>query len=263
MTRTRLAAGARVVGALARRSVVQTFRRPQFLAPILLFPTLLLAINTGGAGRAVDLPAFPEVNGFLDFQLAASTLQAGMLAAVSGGVALALDFELGFTDRLLTAPIPRAAIVAGRLAGTTVMGVVAGAWFLAIGLAFGAEVEGGVAGVLVVLALSGLTAAAFGGLAAAIAIRSGRASTIQGSFPIVFVILFISSAFFPQELMQEPASTAALFNPLSLIAESLREPVLYGLSAEALLEGLAGIAIVGVAGLLATALALRARLRAA
>ena len=263
MSRARAGAGLRVVGALARRSIAQTFRRPQFLAPILLFPTLLLAINTGGAGRAVDLPAFPEVNGFLDFQLAASTLQATMLAAVSGGVALALDFELGFTDRLLTAPIPRSGMVVGRLAATGLMGVLASAWFLAIGLIFGAEVAGGVAGVLLVLALGGLSAMAFGGLAAAVAVKSGRASTIQGSFPLVFVILFVSSAFFPQELMQEPASTMALYNPLSLIAEGFREPVLYGVSGEALLQGLGGIAIVGALGVVATALAMRSRLRAA
>jgi ABC-2 type transport system permease protein len=256
-------AALRVVGALARRSIVQTFRRPQFLAPILLFPTLLLAINTGGASSAVDLPTFPEVNGFLDFQLAASTLQAVMLAAVSGGVALALDFELGFTDRLLAAPIPRTAMIVGRLAATGLMGVLASAWFLGLGLIFGAEVEGGLLGALLVLALGGLTAMAFGGLAAAVAVKSGRASTIQGSFPLVFVILFVSSAFFPQELMLEPASSLALYNPLSLIVEGLREPILYGISADAILAGLAGIAVVGAVGAIATALALRSRLRAA
>ena len=39
----------RVVVALGRRSVLQTFRRPQLLAPLIVFPTLLLAIQTGGA----------------------------------------------------------------------------------------------------------------------------------------------------------------------------------------------------------------------
>jgi ABC-2 type transport system permease protein len=263
LSRGALGTQLRVVGALARRSLRQTFRRPQFLAPILLFPTLLLAINTGGAGRAIDLPAFPDVGGFLDFQLAASMLQATMLAAVSGGVALALDFELGFTDRLLAAPIPRWAIVVGRLAGTAAMGVVAAVWFLAIGLIFGAGVEGGLPGALIVVGLSGLCAAAFGGLGAAVAVKSGQASVIQGSFPVVFVILFLSSAFFPQELMQEPAATTALYNPLSWIAEALRDPVVYGISGDALLEGLGGIAIFGVAGLVATALAMRARLRSA
>jgi ABC-2 type transport system permease protein len=249
------------VGALARRSLKQTFRRPQFLAPILLFPTLLLAINTGGAGSAIDLAAFPDVNGFLDFQLGASTLQATLLAAVSGGVALALDFELGFTDRLLAAPIARWTIVVGRLAATTVMGVVAAAWFLAIGLVFGARVEGGVPGALVVLGLGGLAAAAFGGLGAALAVRSGSASVVQGTFPLAFVILYLSSAFFPEGLMLEPASTVAAYNPLSFIAEALRDPVLYEPSGTVILEGLGGIAVVGAAGLAATALAMRSRVR--
>ena len=91
----------------ARRSIRQTFRRPQLIAPIIVFPTLLLAVQTGGAGRAVDLPGFPEVNGFLDFMLAGAMIQSTLLAGNSGGIALAVDIEMGFTDRLMAAPISR------------------------------------------------------------------------------------------------------------------------------------------------------------
>ena len=42
----------RVLGALARRSLAQTFRRPQFLAPIVLFPSLFLAGGTWAARAA-------------------------------------------------------------------------------------------------------------------------------------------------------------------------------------------------------------------
>ncbi|HUC07672.1 MAG TPA: hypothetical protein VMR96_06245, partial [Solirubrobacterales bacterium] len=70
-----LAVNARVVRALGMRSIRQTFRRPQLMAPIVVFPTLLLAVQVGGAGRAVDLPAFPQVHGFLDFMLAGAMLQ--------------------------------------------------------------------------------------------------------------------------------------------------------------------------------------------
>ena len=45
-----LLANARVVGELGRRSVRQTLRRPQLAAPLIIFPTLLLAIQVGGAG---------------------------------------------------------------------------------------------------------------------------------------------------------------------------------------------------------------------
>ena len=106
MSRAR-APNLRVIWALGARSVKQTMRRPQLFAPIIVFPTLLLAIQTGGAGRGVDLPGFPQVNGFLDFILAGAMIQSTLLAANSGGIALAVDIEMGFTDRLLAAPISR------------------------------------------------------------------------------------------------------------------------------------------------------------
>jgi ABC-2 type transport system permease protein len=252
----------RVVAALGRRSVRQTFRRPQFLAPILVFPSLFLAVNTGGAGRAVDIPGFPEVNGFLDFELAGAMLQACMLAGVSGGIALALDIEMGFLDRLVSAPIPRYAMVAGRLVATAAMGTLVAVWFLVGGLIFGVRIEAGVPGALMVVVLTSLAALAFGSIGAALALRSGRASTTQGVFPLVFVVLFLSSAFFPRDLLLQPAESIADWNPMSYIAEAIRDPVISGISLEAAAKGLLGIAIFGALGIGLSAAALRYRLRA-
>ena len=120
-----MGANLRVIASLGARSVKQTFRRPQLLSPIIVFPTLLLAVQVGGAGRAVDLPAFPQVHGFLDFMLAGAMMQAVLLAANSGVIALAVDIEMGFTDRLLAAPISRFGMVLGRLAGTAVLSALA------------------------------------------------------------------------------------------------------------------------------------------
>lgn len=257
----RLAHEGRVVAALGRRSVKQAFRRPQFLAPIIVFPSLFLAVNTGGAGRAVDLPQFPPVHGFLDFQLAGAMLQSTMLAGVSAAIALALDMEMGFIDRLVAAPISRWSFVLGRLSATGVLGLVSGTWFLAIGLIFGAHIAGGVGGVLVVLLLVGLNAMAFGTIGAAIALNSGSASVAQGIFPLVFVILFLSSAFFPENLLMEPAQTIAEWNPMSLIADGLRHPIITGLSLDETLKGLGGIAIVAGIGTALCALGLRRHVR--
>jgi len=235
-------ANARVVAALSMRSLRQAFRRPQFLAPILIFPSLFLAVNVGGAGRATEIPAFPDVAGFLDFELAGAIVQSTMLAAVSGGIALALDIESGFMDRLIASPISRAAIVVGRLASTAVMGVLAGVWFVAIGLIFGAQIQAGVPGALLVIALAAATAAAWGGFGAALALRSGTASVVQGIFPIVFVIIFLSSAFFPGNLLLEPARSISDWNPMSFIAEGIRDPIVSDISAAPVLEGIAAIA---------------------
>ena len=95
-----LATNARVVRALGARSIRQTFRRPQLISPIIVFPTLLLAIQTGGASAGVNLPGFPPVQSFLQFMLAGAMMQSMMLAGNSGGIAFAVDIEMGFTDRL-------------------------------------------------------------------------------------------------------------------------------------------------------------------
>src|SRR3954447_20785911 len=141
----------RVALLLAKRGLRQALRRPQFLAPLVVFPSLMLAANTGGAGRATALPGFPEVRGFLDFELAGAIMQTAMLAGVSGGIALALDFEIGFIDRLFAAPVSRYTIIAGRVLATGAMGLMTGLWFVLGGLLFGAHIEGGVFGVVVIL----------------------------------------------------------------------------------------------------------------
>ena len=256
-----LATNLRVVRALGMRSIRQTFRRPQLMAPILVFPTLLLAIQTGGAGGAVDLPGFPPVQSFLQFMLAGAMMQSLMLAGNSGGIALAVDIEMGFTDRLFSAPIPRYTIVLGRLAGTAALGLFAALWFLAIGLVFGAEIHSGVAGALIAIVLVTATAMAVGGIGAAIALRTGSASVVQGLFPLVLVLLFLSSAFFPEELMIEPAKTIAAYNPLSFIVEGIRDPIISEISASDLLAAVLAIAGIVVVGLILSARALRHRLK--
>jgi ABC-2 type transport system permease protein len=243
------------------RSIQQTFRRPQLMAPLLIFPTLLLAIQVGGAGRAVDLDGFPEVNGFLDFMLAGAMIQSTLLAGNSGGIALALDIESGFTDRLFAAPISRFAIVLGRLAGTAVLGALTAVWFLAIGLIFGARIEEGVPGALLMILLVTMSAVAFGAIGSAIALKSGKASVVQGLFPLVFVILFLSTAFFPEQLLLEPARSVAAWNPLSFVVEAVRDPVISAFSGKLFIEGLLAVALVGAFGLVMSALALRSRLR--
>src|SRR5262245_1242029 len=137
----RLATNARVVVALGRRSVRQTARRPQLAAPLFVFPTLLLAVQTGGAGQAINLPQFPPVQSFLAFMLAGAMIQGVLLAGNSGAIALAIDIEMGFTDRLFAAPISRFSIVLGRLAATGMLGVVVALWLIEISVVFGASLD--------------------------------------------------------------------------------------------------------------------------
>ena len=253
----------RITVALARRALRNSLRRPAFLAPLVIFPSLMLAVNVGGLSHTTQLPGFPHVHGFLDFQLAAALTQSLMLGGISTGIAVALELEGGFFDRLVTSPIPRVAIVLGRLVAALVVALAQVVFFLTLGLIFGAHIEGGVPGVLVVLAIGGLAGTGFGAIGVLLALRARNASTVQGIFPLVFVVLFVSSAFFPRALLLSPSRQIAHYNPLSYVADGMRDPIIGAVHASPVLDGLlAAFGIVAVFGAFSV-LALRGRLREA
>jgi ABC-2 type transport system permease protein len=247
--------------ALARRTLVGALRRPQFLAPLVIFPSLFLAINTGGLHRTTDLPGFPQVGGFLDFQLAAAMTQSLLLGGVSQGIGTALEIEGGFFDRLVASPIPRVSIVLGRILAGAVIAFFQIFYFLIVGLVFGASIEGGVPGLLVIVGIGVLAGTGFAALGVLIALRAKNASTVQGIFPLVFVVLFVSSAFFPRSLLSHPADWFAAYNPLSYIADGMRDPIISTISATPTLEGFAAAALVTMAFVALAVAALRGRLR--
>ncbi len=71
-----------------------------------------------------------------------------------------------------------------------------------------------------------------GGFGVMLGIRTGSAEAVQGAFPLIFVLMFTSSAFFPRELMTGWYRTVATYNPISWILESLRELLSFGWSIE-------------------------------
>jgi ABC-2 type transport system permease protein len=169
--------------------------------------------------------------------------------------------EMRFTDRLYAAPIARASVVLGRLAATATLGAVIAVYFIVLGLIFGASVHEGVPAVIWIIALTSASALAFGTIGAAIALRSNSASVVQGIFPLVFVILFLSDAFFPANLMLEPASWVAQYNPFSFIVNGIRDPIISGWSATTELKAVASVIGIGALGFVLCALAMRSRLR--
>jgi ABC-2 type transport system permease protein len=91
-------------------------------------------------------------------------------------------------------------------------------------------------------------------------LRTGSASVVQGIFPLLFVVLFLSSAFFPATLMLEPAASVAQYNPC-FIVDGIREPVISGFTGHDMFK--AAISVLGIAalGLWLSAIAVRARAR--
>jgi len=245
----------RQVAALAGRSTRETFRQPALVAPSVVFPLFFAALGAASFDRATMLDGFPKVDSFLQFSLAATVVQGVLFGSVTGAAALATDIENGFLDRLLAAPTPRTGILIGRLAGSAIFGAAQAAVFIAVLWPFGATVRSGIPGAAVMVLSGGIVALAIGSLMSTVAIRTGSAEAVQGSFPLLFVLLFFSSAFFPRETMSGAYRAIADANPVSYLVEGLRELVLTGYSGTAVLQA---ILIPLVACAAAVMLALRA-----
>jgi ABC-2 type transport system permease protein len=249
--------------ALAWRSVLGTVRTPQALVPSLFFPLVLMAIFTGSFGNAPGtIPGFPPVRGFVDFALAGAVIQGILIGGTSAGAAFAQDIEGGFFERLVASPVARIAILTGRLGGGVALAMVQTVAFLAIGVAFGARIEGGAAGVAILLVLACLMAIAVSGLGVTLALRTGSAEAVQGTFPLFFALLFFSSAFFPRETMTGWFRTVADVNPISYLVEAMRDQVISGVEARATLIGLGVVLALATAAVTGSYLAFRRRLAA-
>jgi ABC-2 type transport system permease protein len=248
------------VGLLARRSVVRTFRQPANVVFAFFFPLLLLAVNVGGLDAAARIPGFPS-DSFLDFALAFTFMQGALFATTNAGTDLARDIQTGFLNRLALTPLRGTALLAGQLAGIVVLGLAQSLLYLSVGLAAGARLEAGAAGVVVLLLLAALIATAFGAIGAFLALRTGSGEAVQGLFPLLFVLLFMSSMNLPRNLIEiEWFRTVATINPVSYLIEGLRSLIISGWDAQALALAF-GIGLgLAAAALAAASLALGGRL---
>jgi len=212
----------RVVLALGRRSLSVQFRKAQLLMPTFVLPLMLLAVISSGTSAAQDLPQFPDALSYLTFVVPGTIIQGALLAGLTTGTALAADIEFGFFDRLLAAPVRRTSLVLGRLCGTVGLALLQSSFFLLVALAFGARYPGGLGAALAAIVIATITAVGIGGLAAAIALRTGSVALMQSIFPFVFVLLFTAPAFFPRELLNPLLRDAAAYNPLTYVVEAVR-----------------------------------------
>jgi ABC-2 type transport system permease protein len=242
---------------LGRRSVVRTVRQPANVVGPLVFPMLLLAVNSGGLKAATNLPGFPT-NSFFAFALAVPFIQGALFATMNTGTDLARDIQTGFLSRLSLTPMRGVALLAGQLGGVAVLTIAQVTVYLAVGFAVGVRLESGLAGVVVIFLFATLVGLGFGALGAFAALRTGSGEAVQSLFPVFFVFLFISSMNIPRNLIETTwFRWAATVNPVSYLIEAVRSLVITGWNGEAL--GL-GFAVSGGLSALGFALAARALL---
>lgn len=223
--------------AMAKRAIIGFYRQPANWVIGAAFPLLITAVSASAFSRSTSLPGFPDADSFLQFLMAGTIMQGTLFGSVTASTDLALDIENGFMDRLLASPVSRVSILVSRLAGAATFGAGLTIFYIIVFTIFGAKVEGGLAGMAVMVVLSAVMAIGVGGYGAAVGLRTGSAEAVGNSFPLIFILLFISSAFFPVETMSGTYKTFAQANPVSFVIDASRHQVLQGFSLSEALQG--------------------------
>ncbi len=245
---------------LAWRSLVRTVRQPIIIVPPLVFPLFLLAINASGLDAAASIPGFPAES-YLAFALAFPFMQGALFSTNTAGANIAQDIGSGFFNRLALTPMGGPSLLAGQLTGVLLIGVLQAVAFLGAGIAAGVSIQSGVAGAAVMFVLSLSICAAFGTIGLFAGLRTGSGEAVQGLFPLMFILLFLSSASLPRDLIaQDWYRIVATINPVSYLIEGLRSLVIVGWDGEALALAFGIAAAIFAVGLWASTVALRERL---
>jgi ABC-2 type transport system permease protein len=241
-------------GVLVQRSVRESLRTPEALLPTIFIPLFFLVVNVGQAARIFPTGSTPFLAGQ---SYAAFQLPSALLLAASFGTAAAYlveDIEGGYFDKLRAAPIPRTAIVFGRLVAEALKSAAIATVMVLIALPFGISIASGLLGFVLLILLTASWAVVFSGFLQLIALKTRSAAATNSAGLIFFPLLFLTPNFVPRPLLTRPMEIAATWNPVTYIMEAMRSLVLYDLQWSVIGKG---FLVVGAAGAVMVLLSVR------
>jgi ABC-2 type transport system permease protein len=220
---------------IARRSLLKFLRTPQLVVVGTLQGALFLLIFRYVFGGAIGAGGLSYVDFLVPGFITTGILFSGMGSAAG----VAEDLEQGFVDRLRSLPIPRSAVLAGRVLADTAMQVWGLVVTAAIGFAVGFRIHGPVADTLLAFGLLVVLGFAFDWLFVALGLFAGSAQAAQGLALMVFPLTFVSSAYVPVESMPGWLQAVAEHQPVTVMVDAVRA-LTQGPAAETLLGHGAG-----------------------
>jgi ABC-2 type transport system permease protein len=155
------------------------------------------------------------------------------------------DIEAGYFDKLRATPIPRAALVLGRLIAESVKGVLIATALVLLGLIFGISIASGPLGFVLLVGLSALWSVVYVGFMQLIALKTRSAAATNSAGLVFFPLLFLTPNLVPREMLTKPMEIAATLNPVTYVMEALRSLILRDLVWSRILPGFAVVAVLG------------------
>jgi ABC-2 type transport system permease protein len=204
---------------IAWRTLLGMTRTPQVLVFSTIQPILLVLMFRYVFGGAIQVPGVEYVN----YLMAGVFAQVVVFGAVQTGIGLAEDLQKGLIERFRSLPMARSAVLAGRTIADLVRNVFVVAVMVAVGFAVGWRVHTGVLGFFAGIGVLLLFGFAMTWVFAIVGMMATNAEAAQAlAFPILFPLIFASSAFVPVETMPAPLEWFATHQPVSIVIDAVR-----------------------------------------
>jgi len=160
---------------------------------------------------------------YLQFMTPGIMIMTALFGGVFGGTTIVWDRRLGYLNKMLTAPIHRAAIPIGKLLALGLQTIFQSLLIVFIALILGVHFSTGFLGVISMLLISGFFGIIMGSISLSFAaviksMESLMAITNFFTMPLVFT----SNAMFPISAMPVWLKIIAKFNPLTYAVSTMR-----------------------------------------
>jgi ABC-2 type transport system permease protein len=196
-------------------------RQPAYLGMTLFQPIIWLLLFGALFKSVTKIPGFHGT--YINFLTPGVVVMLAVFSAGWTGMGFVEDINSGVMDRMLTSPVWRGALNAGTIAYGAFMVVIQTILIVLIALALGANFEGGVAGVALLLVIAALLAAVVAALSNAIGILARQRETVIGAVTFVQLPLtFLSVALMQRSLLPSWIQSVASYNPVNWAAEAAR-----------------------------------------
>jgi ABC-2 type transport system permease protein len=202
------------------RQFKRYIRSPARLVASLAQPMMFLIALGFGLG---SIFARAGQGSYIQFLVPGIVAMSIIFSSIFSGMEMLWDRQFGFLKETLVAPVPRFAIMLGRVAGGATTAMIQGAIVLVISLAFGFRPNNWlvVPEALAVMLLISLLFSAFGMVV-------GSKMTDMQAFPLImnFIVMplfFLSGAMFPLRGLPNAMLVVATADPLSYGVDALRQ----------------------------------------
>jgi ABC transporter DrrB family efflux protein len=217
--------GGRLEGALvdtlvvAERNLLNYLRVKEALFFSSVQPVMFVLLFRYAFGGAVRTGGIP----YVDFLIPGIFGQAVAFGAVSTAVGLAEDLQKGLIERFRALPMARFAVLAGRTTADLCRNLIVVVLIFAVGSAVGFRVHTSLGGLLAALGLALLFSYALSWGFAVVGLAAPTAEAAQlMAFPLLFPLVFASSAFVPVATMPGWLQAFANNQPVSEVVNALR-----------------------------------------